>query len=250
MPPSFSSFTRGCSWWFGLPDRSYPRSTGYGPYAAGLYLYVQDGTEWLLLFGAATCGISAGFFWSSQTALIISYPEDWRRGRAIGVLLTSQLVGQAVCGAVSLGFNAKARHAGKFSATAFILFITISAAAPFVASLLTPPAKLEREDGREVKFEIAGGRWQRELLECSKCLLDKRFLMLQPLFGMAWGAESVYWSYLDEWFTVRTRALDSLIGGICSVICGNLLGVSHNHLMTICPLLCDYSRGCRVRALK
>ena len=35
-------------------------TVGYAPYAAGLYLNKLHGTTWLFLFGAVTCGISAG----------------------------------------------------------------------------------------------------------------------------------------------------------------------------------------------
>lgn len=32
-------------------------------FAAGLYTNNRFGTEWLVLFGAACCGITAGVFW-------------------------------------------------------------------------------------------------------------------------------------------------------------------------------------------
>lgn len=42
--------------------------------AAGLYLNKVHGTIWLVLFGATTCGISAGIFWSVEGAIILGYP--------------------------------------------------------------------------------------------------------------------------------------------------------------------------------
>lgn len=39
---------------------------GYAPYVAGLYTNNVFGTKWLVLFGATTCGLSAGLFWAIE----------------------------------------------------------------------------------------------------------------------------------------------------------------------------------------
>jgi hypothetical protein len=57
---------------------------GYAPYAAGLYTNNRYGTQWLTLFGAALCGLSAGVFWMAEAAIAIAYPEPWNRGKAVG----------------------------------------------------------------------------------------------------------------------------------------------------------------------
>lgn len=56
---------------------------GYAPYSAGLYLNNRYGVEWLVILGAAFCGISAGVFWASEAAIAIAYPEPRNRGRMI-----------------------------------------------------------------------------------------------------------------------------------------------------------------------
>lgn len=45
---------------------------GYAPYAAGLYTHQKYGTDWFVVFGAVLCGISAGTFWASEGAIILS----------------------------------------------------------------------------------------------------------------------------------------------------------------------------------
>lgn len=45
---------------------------GYAPYCAGLYLNNVQGTKWLMLFGAATCGLSAGLFWGIEAGVFFS----------------------------------------------------------------------------------------------------------------------------------------------------------------------------------
>jgi MFS family permease len=56
-------------------------AVGYPVYSAGLYCNNRYGTEWLVLFGAATCGMSAGLFWASEGTVALGYPEPGKRGR-------------------------------------------------------------------------------------------------------------------------------------------------------------------------
>jgi hypothetical protein len=58
---------------------------GYAPFAAGLYTNNRFGTEWLVLFGAALCGISAGVFWMAEAAIALSYPEPYNQGKFLGL---------------------------------------------------------------------------------------------------------------------------------------------------------------------
>ena len=49
-------------------------AVGYPVYSAGLYCNNRYGTVWLVLVGAATCGLSAGLFWASEGAIALGYP--------------------------------------------------------------------------------------------------------------------------------------------------------------------------------
>jgi len=60
-------------------------TVGYAPFAAGLYTNNRFGTEWLVLFGAALCGISAGVFWMAEAAIALSYPEPYNQGKFLGL---------------------------------------------------------------------------------------------------------------------------------------------------------------------
>lgn len=54
---------------------------GYAPYVAGLYTNNVFGTEWLVLFGATTCGLSAGLFWAIEAGelrLFQANAQPWR----------------------------------------------------------------------------------------------------------------------------------------------------------------------------
>lgn len=211
------------------------------------------GTQWLILLGAALCGISAGVFWMAEAAIAIAYPEPWNKGKALGYWLTYRLSGQILGGAVNIGLNINENQAGKVSYTVYILFIAIQATGPLVALLLNKPGRVQRKDGQRVSLEILQNPWF-EMKKTSKLFVTKKFLLLVPLIGQAVFSEAVFFTYLSctcpfspevsykalppcpgvlttipariVWFSVRARALGSFLGGIVAVIGGNLLGVS------------------------
>ncbi|GME49719.1 major facilitator superfamily transporter [Neofusicoccum parvum] len=196
---------------------------GYAPFAAGLYTNNRYGTNWLMLFGAALCGISAGVFWMAEAAIAIAYPEPWNKGKALGYWLTYRLSGQILGGAINLGINAENNQAGKVSYTVFIVFIAIQAAGPFVALFLNKPADVEREDGKKVNLSIVEHPWY-EIKATTRNLLKPKFLLIVLFIGQVVFSEAVFFTYLATWFTVRARALGSFLSGIVAVISGNVLG--------------------------
>ncbi|KAH8170328.1 major facilitator superfamily protein [Sarocladium implicatum] len=196
---------------------------GYAPYAAGLYTNNRFGTEWLVLVGAALCGISAGVFWMSEAAIAIAYPEPWNRGKALGYWLTYRCAGPIIGGAINLGLNASRSEAGSVSYTVFLVFIAMQASGPIIALFLSPPEKVQREDGKKVQLSVAENPWY-EIKATVKNFLRPKFLLLLVWIGQAVFSEAVYYTYIALWFSVRSRALASFISGIVAVISGNLLG--------------------------
>ena len=171
-------------------------SIGYAPYAAGLYTNNRFGDEWLVLLGAALCGISAGIFWMAEAAIAIAYPEPWNRGKALGYWLTYRLFGQIIGGAINLGINVKNDQAGKVSYAVYLAFIGIQAAGPFVALLLNKPAKVQRKDGKQVVLSIVENPWY-EIKATTKTFFRPHFLLTVLWIGQAVFAEAVYFTYLS-----------------------------------------------------
>ncbi|TLS30422.1 hypothetical protein PpBr36_02325 [Pyricularia pennisetigena] len=196
---------------------------GFAPYAAGLYTNNRFGNEWLVLVGAAACGISAGIFWMAEAAIAIAYPEPWNRGRAIGYWLTYRLGGQIIGGAINLGLNADRSSAGQVSYSVFLFFIAIQAASPFVAMFLSRPEQVQRRDGRRVELVITQDWWT-EIKETTRLFFTTKFLLLVLWIGQAVFAEAVFFTYIALWFSVRSRALASFLSGIVAVSAGNGLG--------------------------
>ncbi|KAK3377215.1 major facilitator superfamily domain-containing protein [Lasiosphaeria ovina] len=199
-------------------------TVGFAPYAAGLYVNNRFGNEWLVLLGAALCGVSAGVFWMAEAAIAIAYPEPWNRGKALGYWLTFRLSGQILGGAINLGLNANRDEAGKVSYTVFLVFIALQATGPFVGLLLNTPDQVERKDGKKVDLRITENPWF-EIKETARAFCSTKFLLIVLFIGQAVFAESVFFTYLAIWFSVRARALGSFLSGIVAVTSGNLLGL-------------------------
>lgn len=196
---------------------------GYAPYAAGIYTQVRYDSDWLTIFGAALCGLSAGVFWMAESAIALAYPEPHNKGKFLGFWLSFRVGGQIVGGAINLGVNVDRNTAGSVSYVVYYVFITLQALGPFAGLLLTQPAKVERTDGAPVKLRIANDIWF-EIKAMIKLLVSKNFVLIIPLIWQATFSEAVMFTYNSLWFSVRARALGSFLSGIMAIIAGNLLG--------------------------
>ncbi|KAJ5175985.1 uncharacterized protein N7482_001862 [Penicillium canariense] len=196
---------------------------GYAPYAAGLYTNNRFGDEWLVILGAALCGISAGIFWMTEAAIALAYPEPYNQGRFLGLWLSFRVGGQILGGAISLGINAHLSTEGGVSYTVYLIFIVLQALGPFAALLLNEPSKVQRRDGIPVQLQVKNSIGY-ELRTMSKLFISKKFLCIIPFICQAVYTEAVMFSYEGLWFSVRARALGSFLSGIIALIIGNLLG--------------------------
>ncbi|CAI0642917.1 unnamed protein product [Colletotrichum noveboracense] len=199
-------------------------TVGFAPYSAGLYLNNRYGVDWLVILGAACCGVSAGIFWGSEAAIAIAYPEPRNRGRMVAYWLTWTRLGQIMGGAINLGLNSDRSGAGKVSYKVYLIFIALQACGPFVALLLNNPSKVQRSDGKPVELTISDHPWA-EVKATTRTFLNPKFLLLILWIGQGVYSESIFFTYIALWFSVRARALGSLLSGIVAVISGNLLGL-------------------------
>lgn len=198
-------------------------TVGYCPYAAGLYVNNKFGKSWLLLLGAALCGLSAGIFWATEAAIAIAYPEPYNRGRFLGLWLTFRVCGQVIGGAINLGVNAHRSSAGKVSYHVFEAFIALQALAPFAGLLLSQPWHVQRTDGKKVELKIRDSI-PTELKKTTRLFFSKKFLLVIPFIAQSVYGEAVFFTYEDDWFSVRARALGSFLSGVVAAVGGNILG--------------------------
>jgi len=89
--------------------------------------------------------------------------------------------------------------------------------------MLTPPQKLQRTDGVTVDMRARHSTLQ-ELKIVWKLLITPKVLLIIPLIANFVYSESVMFTYLSLWFTVRSRALGSFLSGVVAAIAGNIFG--------------------------
>lgn len=174
--------------------------------------------------GAALCGISAGFFWSTEGAIALSYPERNKQGVYLSYWLMFRVGGQLLGGIINLGLNADRSQEGSVGTNTYLVFIALQACAPFVAMLLSPPNKVQRKDGSPVYLNVESNL-KREVKNMFKLLCNQKILFLLPLIWMGTFSEALTSTYAVTYFSVRSRALGSLLSAVVSALANYLLGL-------------------------
>ncbi|KAF4119337.1 Ion channel regulatory protein UNC-93 [Geosmithia morbida] len=196
---------------------------GYAPYAAGFYVVDSYGQDWLLLFGAVTCGLAACFLWVASGAIFMGYSEENRKGFATALKFMFQNLGASIGGIVSLALNADKNYRGSITKATYVVLIAImSAGLPFALSV--PPAdKVQRRDGRSVDLRsdqtIAG-----EVRILWRLAKNPTVVALVPLMLYSQWFLSYQWQFNYAYFTVRSRALNSMLFYLSGFFASWLLG--------------------------
>ena len=196
---------------------------GYAPYAAGLYLNSVNQTQWLIILGAALCGISAGTFWSVEGAIALGYPERLKQARYISYWLMFRVLGQLLGGIINLALNYRNDNQGSISTNTYLVFVILQCLSPLCAMLLSPPHKVQRSDKTPVYLH-AESSTRRELKSIWKLLTKKEVLLLLPIIWQSTWSEALIGTYAVNYFTVRSRALGSLLAAITASLSNFALG--------------------------
>ncbi|GAA5863623.1 hypothetical protein JCM8547_003671 [Rhodosporidiobolus lusitaniae] len=196
---------------------------GYAPYAGGLVLNLKNGSTWLIFVGSATCGLSAGLFWAVEGAVIMGYPEAWKRGRYLALWLGFRNAGQILSGIISLSLNAKSNKAGHISQKTYYVFIALQAIAPFIGVLLSNPSRVQRKDGTPVLMESHIG-FKAEMRKMWELMRRREVLFLVPVCLTAQWSASYASTFLSLYFSVRARSLAALCIATLGVVVNALLG--------------------------
>ncbi|KAJ5659965.1 hypothetical protein N7507_006416 [Penicillium longicatenatum] len=189
---------------------------GYPIYGAGLYTNNYSPTTWFMLFGSALCGISAGFFWAAEAAIIIGYPSPKDRAFYLAIWQTAKAAGPIVGGAISLGLNAKNSSQGTISAGTYIVFIVIMCLGLPIALCLSPAEKVQRKD-RTLVVVHKQATWGAEFKAALKLIATRRVLLLLPSFFISYFYNAFLSTWLTDYFTVRSRAFSSFFTNFAGI---------------------------------
>ncbi|KAJ5463469.1 Major facilitator superfamily domaingeneral substrate transporter [Penicillium sp. IBT 31633x] len=197
-------------------------SIGYPIYGAGLYTNNYHPTTWFMLFGSALCGISAGFFWAAEAAIIIGYPSPSERAFYLAIWQTAKAAGPIVGGAISLGLNAQSSGQGTVSASTYIVFISIMCLGLPISLLLSPAEKVQRKDHSLVVVHKKE-TWAKEFKAAVSLIATRRVLLLLPAFFISYFYNGFMSTWLTTYFTIRSRAFSSFFTNFAGIASSFLL---------------------------
>ncbi|XXG95484.1 hypothetical protein Hte_001748 [Hypoxylon texense] len=189
---------------------------GYPLYGAGLYTNNVSATTWFMLFGSALCGVSAGFFWAAEAAIIIGYPSPRDRAFYLAVWQTAKAAGPIVGGAINLGLNAQRATAGSVGSATYIVFIVIMCLGLPIALCLSPAGKVWRADHTRVVVRKEP-TWGAEFRAVGRLLASRRVLLLLPAFFISYFYNGFVSTWLTQYFTVRARAFSSFFTNFAGI---------------------------------
>jgi len=189
---------------------------GYPLYGAGLYTNSIAANTWFMLFGSALCGISAGFFWAAEAAIIIGYPSPKDRAFYLAIWQTAKAAGPIVGGAINLGLNASRSDPGSISSATYIVFIVIMCLGLPIALTLSPADKVWRKDGTRVVVRTEA-TWGAEFKAVGRLFASRRVLLLLPAFFISYFYNGFVSTFLTSYFTVRARAFSSFFTNFAGI---------------------------------
>lgn len=184
---------------------------GYVPYCAALYTNTVYGTQWFLIFGAATCGFSAAALWTAEGAIAVGYPEADRRGLCVAIWLALNKIGSLIASIIQLGLNVQSDQAGAISPTTYLVLVGLTCAGLPLSLLLSSPDKLVRRDGTKPIARSANTSVKQGFKDFWAVCRTKHIYMLIPIFITAQWGQTYNGNYLAAYLSVRGRTLSGLI---------------------------------------
>ncbi|KAJ0162343.1 UNC93-like protein 2 [Colletotrichum tanaceti] len=206
----------------GLPYGLALGAIGYPLYGAGLHTNNVSANTWFMLFGSALCGISAGFFWAAEAAIIIGYPSPGDRAFYLAIWQTAKAAGPIVGGAINLGLNANRKTVGSVSSSTYIVFIVIMCLGLPIALCLSPARKVWRKDGTKIHTPMESS-WGGEFRAVGKLFASRRILLLLPAFFISYFYNGFMSTWLATYFTVRSRAFSSFFTNFAGIFSSFLI---------------------------
>ncbi|RTE85232.1 hypothetical protein BHE90_000243 [Fusarium euwallaceae] len=186
------------------------------------YCNSKFGIQWYLILGGALGGIGTGCWYVAEAGAIMTLAPSGARGKYLALWIVSRNLGQLVGGAINLSKNYQKGVKGGVTPDTYIAFLIIECMALPFAFMITPFERVVRSDGTHIVTEEALSTKQ-EIKRISKTMTS-RLIMLSSLWALWSFFYSGSWStYLGIHFTVRARALSSLISPFfCIVGCFGL----------------------------
>ncbi|KAK6202886.1 major facilitator superfamily domain-containing protein [Scheffersomyces amazonensis] len=197
---------------------------GYGLYAASLFCFSKVENKGFVIFAGAFLGLCAAVLWAAQGTIIMSYPTEDMKGRAIMIFWIIFNLGAVIGALVPLANNVENKGTA-VSNTTFIVFIVLMLCGSVIASFMLPMEKVWKSDGTRVITQKHPD-WKKELIGLGKLLLNEPIIVL--MFPMFFASNWFYTYQFNDFnagrFNVRTRSLNSLLYWLSQMVGSSFIG--------------------------
>ncbi|CAJ2510929.1 Uu.00g065540.m01.CDS01 [Anthostomella pinea] len=186
------------------------------------YCNSRFGNQWYLIFGGFVSGVGTGCWYVAEAGCIMSLAPAGARGKYLALWIVSRNLGQLVGGAINLSKNHEKGVNGGVTPDTYVAFLIIECLALPFAFLISPLERVVRSDGTRILVsEKIGSKNEFKLI---KTTMTSSLVLLSALWAIWSFFYSGSWStYLGTYFTVRARALSSLVSPFfCIVGCFGL----------------------------
>lgn len=206
----------GTKWALVIGACSFPiRGSSY-------YCNSKFGNQWYLILGGFFTGIGSGTWYVAESGTIMSLAPSGSRGKYLALWIVARNLGQLVGGAINLAKNHEKGAVGGVSPDTYIAFLIIECMALPFAFLISPLDRVVRSDGTRILFSEKLSTLKE--FKLIKVTMTSKLILLSAMWAIWSFFYSGTWStYLGTYFSVRTRALSSLISPFfCIVGCFGL----------------------------
>ncbi|XXG99586.1 hypothetical protein Hte_005926 [Hypoxylon texense] len=206
----------GTKWALVIGAMSFPiRGSSY-------YCNSKFGTQWYLIFGGFFTGIGSGCWYVAESGSIMSLAPSGSRGKYLALWIVARNLGQLVGGAINLSKNHVKGQVGGVTPDTYVAFLIIESLALPFAFLISPLERVVRSDGTRIL--VSEKLTFKEESKLIRFTMSSKLILLSALWAIWSFFYSGTWStYLGTYFSVRSRALSSLISPFfCIVGCFGL----------------------------
>lgn len=206
----------GTKWALVIGACSFPiRGSSY-------YCNSKFGNQWYLILGGFFTGIGTGTWYVAESGTIMSLAPSNSRGKYLALWIVARNLGQLVGGAINLSKNHTKGAVGGVTPDTYVAFLIIECMALPFAFLISPLERVVRSDGTRILVsEKLSTKSEFKLI---KVTMTSKLILLSAFWAIWSFFYSGTWStYLGTYFSVRARALSSLVSPFfCIVGCFGL----------------------------
>ncbi|KAI0126135.1 major facilitator superfamily domain-containing protein [Xylariales sp. AK1849] len=186
------------------------------------YCNSKFGTQWYLIFGGFFTGIGTGCWYVAESGCIMSLAPSGARGKYLALWIVARNLGQLVGGAINLSKNYLKGVEGGVTPDTYVAFMIIECLAFPFALLISPLERVVRSDGTRIL--VSEKLSTKDEFKRIRFTMTSKLILLSALWAIWSFFYSGSWStYLGTYFSVRARALSSLISPfLCIVGCFGL----------------------------